>query len=84
MLLLRRLYCDAALTPRVHTNGLLPKPILALTDEMVGKGFVRSLSKPGGNTTGVTILASELDGQWQETLIESVPGVQRIAVLADH
>jgi len=42
-------------------------PILALTDDMVGKGFVRSLAKPGGNTTGVTILASELDGKRQET-----------------
>jgi ABC transporter substrate binding protein len=34
-------------------------PILALTDDMVGQGFVRSLAKPSGNTTGVTILASE-------------------------
>jgi putative ABC transport system substrate-binding protein len=40
-------------------------PILALTDDMVGKGFVQSLAKPGGNTTGVTILASELDGKRQ-------------------
>jgi putative tryptophan/tyrosine transport system substrate-binding protein len=38
-------------------------PILALTDDMLGQGFVRSLAKPGGNTTGVTILASELDGK---------------------
>src|SRR5689334_15042512 len=33
-------------------------PILALSDDMVGQGFVRSLAKPGGNTTGVTLLAS--------------------------
>jgi putative ABC transport system substrate-binding protein len=62
------------------TTGI---PILALTDEMVGQGFVRSLAKPGGNTTGVTILASELDGKRQEILIEAVPGVRRIAALAD-
>jgi putative ABC transport system substrate-binding protein len=49
----------------------------------VGQGFVRSLAKPGGNTTGVTILASELDGKRQEILIEAVPGVRRIAALAD-
>jgi len=48
-------------------------PILALTDDMVGKGFVQSLAKPGGNTTGVTILASELDGKRQEILLEAVP-----------
>jgi putative ABC transport system substrate-binding protein len=58
-------------------------PILALTDDMVGQGFVRSLAKPGGNTTGVTILASELDGKRQEILMEAVPGVRRIAALAD-
>jgi ABC-type uncharacterized transport system substrate-binding protein len=58
-------------------------PILALTDNMVGQGFVHSLAKPGGNTTGVTILASELDGKRQEILVEAVPGVRRIAALAD-
>jgi putative tryptophan/tyrosine transport system substrate-binding protein len=58
-------------------------PILAFTDDMLGQGFVRSLAKPGGNTTGVTILASELDGKRQEILIEAVPGVHRIAALAD-
>jgi putative ABC transport system substrate-binding protein len=44
---------------------------------------VRSLAKPGGNTTGITILASELDGKRQEILIEAVPGVRRIAALVD-
>src|SRR5262249_43676443 len=58
-------------------------PILAVTDDMVGQGFVHSLSKPGGNITGVTILSSELDGKRQEILIESVPGVRRIAALVD-
>jgi putative tryptophan/tyrosine transport system substrate-binding protein len=56
---------------------------LAFTDDMLDQGFVRSLAKPDGNTTGVTILASELDGKRQEILIEAVPGVRRIAVLAD-
>jgi putative ABC transport system substrate-binding protein len=50
---------------------------------MVGQGFVHSLAKPNGNTTGVTILASELDGKRQEILMEAVPGVHRIAALAD-
>ena len=58
--------------------------ILALTDDMVGKGFVQSLAKPGGNTTGVTILASELDGKRQEILLEAVPGAHRIAALVDR
>src|SRR5262247_1016582 len=55
-------------------------PILAFTDDMLDQGFVRSLAKPDGNTTGVTILASELDGKRQEILIEALPGVRRIAL----
>ena len=44
---------------------------------------LRSLARPGGNTTGVSILAPELDGKRQEILMEAVPGARRIAVLAD-
>src|SRR5262245_8447237 len=58
-------------------------PILAFTDDMVGQEFLHALSKPGGNITGTTILSSELDGKRQEILIESVPGVRRIAALVD-
>jgi putative tryptophan/tyrosine transport system substrate-binding protein len=50
---------------------------------MVGQGFVNSLARPGGNTTGVSVLATELDGKRQEILIEAVPGLHRMAVLAD-
>jgi putative ABC transport system substrate-binding protein len=72
---------DAAV--RAAQRATTSIPILALTDDMVGQGFVRSLAKPGGNTTGVTLLASELDGKRQEILIEAAPRVRRIAALAD-
>jgi putative ABC transport system substrate-binding protein len=58
-------------------------PILAVVDDMVGSGLVGSLAKPDGNVTGVSILGSELDGKRQEILMEAVPGVRRMAVLAD-
>ncbi len=58
-------------------------PILGTTDDMVGSGLVNSLARPGGNTTGVSILATELDGKRQEILIEAVPGVRRMAALVD-
>jgi ABC-type uncharacterized transport system substrate-binding protein len=58
-------------------------PILAITDDMIGEGVVKSMARPDGNTTGVSILATELDGKRQEILIEVVPGVRRIAALAD-
>jgi hypothetical protein len=50
---------------------------------MVGSRLVRSLAKPGGNTTGVSILATELDGKRQDILIEAVPGLRRMVALAD-
>jgi putative tryptophan/tyrosine transport system substrate-binding protein len=58
-------------------------PILGMTDDMVGSGLVRSLAHPGGNLTGVSLLATELDGKRQELLIELIPGVRHIAALAD-
>jgi putative ABC transport system substrate-binding protein len=58
-------------------------PILAIADDMVKSGFVASLAKPGGNTTGVSILSTELDGKRQEFLLEAVPGIRRMAALAD-
>jgi len=58
-------------------------PILAITDDMVGEGLVDSLARPNGNTTGISILATELDGKRQEILIEAVPGLRRMAALAD-
>jgi putative ABC transport system substrate-binding protein len=77
----------------IHVNGDLATraaqretttiPILAGAEDMVGSGLVNSLARPGGNTTGVSILAAELDGKRQEILIEAVPGLRHIAALAD-
>jgi putative ABC transport system substrate-binding protein len=58
-------------------------PILGSTDDMFEAGFVKSLARPDGNTTGTSVLSADLDGKRQEILIESVPGVRRIAALAD-
>src|SRR5260370_12711530 len=58
-------------------------PILSLTDDMVGQGLVASLARPGANVTGISILATELDGKRQEILMEMGPAARRMAVLAD-
>ena len=50
---------------------------------MVGEGLTPSLAMPGGNTTGVTILAPELDGKRQDLLIDAVPSARRMVALAD-
>ena len=38
-------------------------PIVAVVDDIVAAGLIDSLAKPGGNTTGVSILATELDAK---------------------
>jgi len=58
-------------------------PIVAIMDDLQGLGLVQSLARPEGNTTGVSVLAGDLDGKRQELLIEAVPGLRRLAALAD-
>jgi putative tryptophan/tyrosine transport system substrate-binding protein len=72
---------DAAI--RAAQRATQTIPIVGITDDMVGSGLVRSLAKPGGNTTGISILATELDGKRLEILIELVPEARRMAALAD-
>jgi putative ABC transport system substrate-binding protein len=72
---------DAAI--RAAQQATTTIPLMAITDDMVGSGLVRSLARPDGNTTGVSILASELDVKRLEILHEFVPQARRIAVLAD-
>lgn len=64
--------------------GAAPRiPILAIADDLVGEKAVSSLAHPGGNTTGVSILATELDGKRQELLIDVLPDLRRMAALVD-
>jgi putative ABC transport system substrate-binding protein len=58
-------------------------PIVGFTDDMLGSRLVNSLAHPGGHTTGVSLLATDLDGKRQEILIEAVPGLRRMAAFAD-
>jgi len=58
-------------------------PIVALVDDLLGSGLVQSLARPEGNTTGVSLLAVDLDGKRQDLLIEAVPGLRRLAALTD-
>jgi putative tryptophan/tyrosine transport system substrate-binding protein len=56
---------------------------VTVSEDLVRSGFAHSLAKPGGNTTGVSILSPELDGKRQEILTEAVPGIHHMAALAD-
>jgi putative tryptophan/tyrosine transport system substrate-binding protein len=68
-----------ALAARQATRTL---PIVfATAADPVGSGLVTSLARPGGNVTGLSILAPELVGKRLELLTQAVPGVSRVAVL---
>jgi putative ABC transport system substrate-binding protein len=58
-------------------------PISAYSGDLVAEHLVASLSHPGGNTTGVSILAHEVDGKRLDILIDMLPGIRRIAALVD-
>ncbi len=55
--------------------------VMAGVTDPVGNGFVASLSRPGGNITGLTHVAPDLTGKRLELLKEVVPRLSRVAVL---
>src|SRR5262249_48922702 len=60
----------------------VPIVFVAIPDP-VGAGFVKSLARPGGNTTGFTAFEYAIGAKWLELLKEIAPGVTRAAVLRD-
>ncbi len=57
--------------------------VFANVIDPVGAGFVASLARPGGNTTGFSAFEYSLSGKWLELLKELAPNVTRAAVLRD-
>ena len=49
--------------------------------DAISVGLVDSLARPGGNITGLTVLAPEVSGKRIELLKEAIPGFTRLAVL---
>jgi len=49
----------------------------------VGSGFVDSLARPGGNTTGFVLFEYSLSGKWLELLKQIAPNVTQAAVFRD-
>jgi len=59
-------------------------PIVFVTViDPVGAGFVESLARPGGNSTGFTLFEYGMSGKWVELLKQIAPWVRRAAVLRD-
>jgi putative ABC transport system substrate-binding protein len=58
-------------------------PIVAIADDLVASGLIATLARPGGNTTGISILATELDAKKLEILKKIIPAARRFGVLSD-
>ena len=56
-------------------------PIVCISGDPVGTGLAASLSRPGGNVTGLSMLAADYSSKWLELLKEALPKLQRVAVL---
>jgi putative ABC transport system substrate-binding protein len=57
--------------------------VMAASGDPLGTGLVTSLSRPGGNITGLSAIVGELAPKRLELIREIVPGLARIAVLAN-
>ena len=70
------------LAPRVAQQATAAIPIVAFSDDILGAGLIPSLSRPGGNMTGLTLLSPELSAKRLEVLRELLPGkLSRVAAL---
>ena len=74
----------AALTVRPLQQATRTIPIVfAQVIDPVGAGFVESLARPGGNTTGFAQFEYGLSAKWLELLKEIAPHAKRVVVLRD-
>jgi putative ABC transport system substrate-binding protein len=70
---------------RAARNATQTIPIIGIDLEAdpVEAGLVASISRPGGNITGLFLDLSELSGKHLQILKEIIPGASRVAVLGD-
>jgi len=73
---------SAAIGPMLEATRTVPI-IFANVPDPVGSGYVKSLSRPGGNATGFMNFEYSLCGKWPALLKEIAPHTTRAAVLRD-
>ena len=65
-----------------QATGTIPIVLVADPDP-VGNGFAESLARPGGNVTGLSLMASDTSGKRLALFKETVPKLARVAVVLD-
>jgi putative ABC transport system substrate-binding protein len=74
---------DALIRPAKNATKTIPIVMMGVGADPVEAGLIDSLARPGGNVTGLTLLARELGGKRLELFKEAVPKLARVAVLYD-
>jgi putative ABC transport system substrate-binding protein len=72
----------AAIVAAKQATSVIPI-VFAAAGDPVGTGLVASLARPGGNVTGLSIQQTDLAAKRLELLREVVPGLRRLAILAN-
>jgi putative ABC transport system substrate-binding protein len=73
-------YTPCALAAKQATREI---PIVIMSGDPVGTGLVPSLNRPGGNITGVSLMAAELFGKCVEIIRDLLPDAHRVAALGN-
>jgi len=69
--------------PAVKQATSVIPTVFAVADDAVGTGLVASLARPGGNVTGLSNQQIDLVGKRIELLRELIPGLRRLAIMAN-
>jgi putative ABC transport system substrate-binding protein len=72
----------AAVIAAKQATSVIPIVFGSVADP-VGTGLVASLARPGGNVTGLSNQSADLPGKRFELLREIVPGLRRLAIMAN-
>ena len=75
-------YSTAAVIAAKQATSIIPIVFVAAGDP-VGTGLVASLARPGGNITGTSAQTPELAGKRVELLRDVIPGLRRLAIMAN-
>ena len=74
------LYTPCGLAAKEATREI---PIVLLTGDPLGTGLVTSLARPGGNITGLSMMAAETHGKLVELFRDMLPVIRHVAVLTN-
>jgi putative tryptophan/tyrosine transport system substrate-binding protein len=75
------IFAQGSQATRAARQATTTIPIVMISSDPIGLGFVASLSRPGGNITGLSLLAPEVSGKRLELLKQIIPGIVLAAVL---